>query len=301
MDKSALVIHGGAFIPTSLSISDSGVRDRIAALHEALREGFSILKAGGSALDAAMRAVVIMENNPLFNAGKGAVLATNGTAELDACVMDGTTGGCGGVSAVKTIRNPVLAARMVMERSAHSILCAAGAENFAREQGLEIVSNDYFITPERQKQLEDALRRQQFDAAKGLSTVGAAARDRDGRLAAATSTGGLTAKLPGRVSDSSIAGAGTWAADGVCALSCTGTGDVFIRNATARDVACRVEYGRTTLPDAVRESLAQVASAGGTGGIVALAPDGRAVMSYNSSAMSRGFILADEEPFAAVL
>lgn len=301
MDKSALVIHGGAFVPTSLSISDSGVRDRVAALHEVLREGLSVLKSGGSALDAAVRAIIIMENNPLFNAGKGAVLSTNGKAELDACVMDGTTGRCGGVSTVKTIRNPVLAARAVMERSPHAILCAEGAEEFARAQGLEIVTNEYFVTTERQEQLAEALRRRQFDAAKGLSTVGAVARGGDGRLAAATSTGGLTAKLAGRVSDSSVAGAGTWAADGVCALSCTGTGDVFLRNATARDVACRIEYGRKSLVESVRESLGAVKSAGGVGGIVALAPDGPAVMEYNTSAMSRGFVLADQEPFAAVL
>ncbi|HTK84238.1 MAG TPA: isoaspartyl peptidase/L-asparaginase [Patescibacteria group bacterium] len=301
MDKSALVIHAGAFIPTSMSISDGGVKDRVAALHEALREGFAVLSGGGSALDAAIRAVIIMENNPLFNAGKGAVLTTEGIAELDACVMNGTSGRCGGVSTVKTIRNPVLAARAVMEHSPHSILCAMGAEQFAREQGLEMVANDYFVTRERQEQLEEALKRKRFDAAKGLSTVGAAARDPAGRLAAATSTGGLTGKLPGRVSDSSIAGAGTWAADGVCALSCTGTGDVFIRNATAREVACRVEYGGGKLAEAARESLARVKSAGGTGGIVALAPDGPAVMEYNTSAMSRGFVLASGEPFAAVL
>ncbi len=301
MDKSALVIHGGAFIPTSLSISDDGVRDRVAALHEALQEGFAKLRGGGSALDAVVRAVTVMENNPLFNAGIGAVLTAEGVAELDAGVMDGATGRCGGVSGVKTIKNPVLAARAVLERSPHSILCASGAEQFAREQGLEMVANDYFVTRERQEQLDEALKRKRFDAAKGLSTVGAAARDRLGRLAAATSTGGLTGKLPGRVSDSSIAGAGTWAADGVCALSCTGTGDIFIRNATARDVACRIEYGRVSLAEAVRESLARVKSAGGVGGIVALGPDGPPVIDYNTSAMSRGFVLAGEESFAAVL
>jgi L-asparaginase / beta-aspartyl-peptidase len=300
MEPFALVIHGGAMIGLSSSLSESARRERIAALHESLRQGFEILAGGGSALDAAIRAVTVMEDCPLFNAGRGAVLASNGTVEMDAAVMDGASGRCGGVSAVMTIKNPILAARAVMDRSPHSLLCARGAESFAGDQGLELADNSYFQTEERRRALEEVLAGKRFEAARALGTVGAAARDKDGNLAAATSTGGLTGKLPGRVSDSSIAGAGTWAANGVCALSCTGTGDVFIRNATARDIACMAEYKGMPLAAAIRAGLDKVAKAGGTGGVIGLGPRGPAIMDYNTDAMSRGFLQDGGEPFAAI-
>jgi L-asparaginase / beta-aspartyl-peptidase len=210
------------------------------------------------------------------------------------------TGRCGGVSAVTTIKNPVLAARAVMDQSPHSLICGHGAESFAAAGGLDMVDNSYFLTRERRRQLDEALKAKEFSAVRGLSTVGAVARDADGNLAAATSTGGLTAKLPGRVSDSSVAGAGTWAANGVCALSCTGTGDVFLRNATARDVACMMEYKGLNLADAARGGLDKVKKSGGMGGIIGLAPEGGPVMEFNSTGMSRGFMRDGAESFAAI-
>jgi len=300
MEPFALVIHGGAMVGPSSSLTESARQERIAALHESLRRGFELLAGGGTALDAAIRAVMVMEDCPLFNAGRGAVLAANGTVEMDAAVMDGETDRCGGVSAVMTIKNPILAARAVMDYSPHSLLCARGAESFARDQGLELADNSYFQTEERRQALEEALTGKRFEAARSLGTVGAVARDKNGNLAAATSTGGLTGKLPGRVSDSSIAGAGTWAVNGVCALSCTGTGDVFIRNATARDVACLVEYKGMPLSAAIRTGLDKVAKAGGTGGMIGLGPQGPAIMDYNTDAMSRGFRQDGAEPFATI-
>ncbi len=287
MSQTSLVIHGGGL---SFAPSHEDREAREAALKEALKEGMAILRQDGHALDAAIKAVMVMEDCPLFNAGKGSVLAADGAIEMDACVMDGQTGRCGGVSAVQTVKNPVQAARAVMDHSPHSLLCAAGAEAFAAAQKLEIVDKSYFFTEERRRSLEKALKRRAFEASESLGTVGAAAYDKNGNLAAATSTGGLTAKMPGRVSDSSIAGAGTWAANNLCALSCTGTGDLFIRQATARDVACLMEYKKRPLKEATAEALARIKAAGGTGGIVALDAGGQVVMDYNTLGMSRGWI-----------
>ena len=287
MNKTGLVIHGGAGAHFGgLTESESAARHQ--ALRDIAARGQDILQRGGGALDAVTEAVRLLEDCPLFNAGKGAVFAANGVIELDACVMDGRTGACGGVSAAQTIKNPVLAARAVMEQSPHSLLCGRGAEEYAAGRGLDIVDNDYFHTLERRQGLEEALQKQ-FRAEAALGTVGAVALDRQGHLAAATSTGGLTAKLPGRVSDSSIAGAGTWAADGLCALSCTGTGDIFIRNATARDVACLMEYKGFPLAQAAAEGLRKVRAAGGAGGIIGIDAEGGVVMDFNTSGMCRGW------------
>ncbi len=297
--KACLVIHGGA----GEVFGDNAAAGETAAYHDALRraleQGWTLLDRRGSALDAVTETVCVLEDNPLFNAGKGAVLSSNGVAELDASIMDGREGRCGGVSNLHTVKNPILAARAVMEQTPHSILCAQQADDFAAAQGLERVDNSYFITPRRQKELADALHKNQKKAAGG-GTVGAVARDRQGNLAAATSTGGMTARLPGRVSDSSIPGAGTWADDKTCALSCTGTGDIFIRNATARDVACLMEYKNMPLRDAVAQGLRAIKEAGGKGGIIGVDAAGNIVMDFTTKSMFRG-CAGDDAPLMTAI
>jgi beta-aspartyl-peptidase (threonine type) len=286
----SLVIHGGAGKAAPLSPEAQLLRHE--ALRDVLNAGFAVLKNGGGALDAVTAAVAALEDCPFFNAARGAVIAADGGIELDASVMDGTSGKAGGVSAVKTIRNPVLAARAVMERTPHTLLCGEGADRFAADSGLAVASTDYFRTPERVQDWERQRGGRVFDAASALGTVGAAAIDAEGNLAAATSTGGLTNKMNGRVSDSSIPGAGTWARNGVCALSCTGTGDIFIRNSTAFDVGALMQYRALPFDLAVRTALDKVKDAGGTGGIVGIGAAGQIVMDFNTPGMNRGFIAA---------
>jgi beta-aspartyl-peptidase (threonine type) len=293
MMKPVLVIHGGAGKSpvTPLSAEDSAART--AALAHVLSSGFAVLRDGGSALDAVTVAVTLLEDCPFFNAGHGAVITAGGGVELDASIMDGTSGKAGGVSAVRTIKNPILAARAVMERTAHTLLCAEGADNFAAASGLAIVDNEYFKTAHRMSEWEAMRDDKVFNASKGLGTVGAVAMDAAGALAAATSTGGLTNKMLGRVSDSSVPGAGTWARNGVCALSCTGTGDIFIRNNTAFDAAAMVQYRGFSLDESCRTVLAKVKDAGGEGGIIGIDAAGRPVMDFNTGGMNRGWISDD--------
>lgn len=306
MNMPILVIHGGAGTVDPTSLPPGYIDDRRTALRSITDDAWTILAGGGTALDAVTHAVRLLENCPLFNAGHGAVLNREGAAELDASIMDGSTGRYGGISAVRTVKNPVLGARAVMEKSPHSLLCGPGAEAFARDYGLTMVDNGYFITDERRQALADFLKEENmtctgYQAQKALSTVGAVARDRTGHLAAATSTGGLTGKLPGRVSDSSVAGAGTWADDKTCALSCTGTGDVFIRNATSRDIACLMAYRNIPLSDAVAEGLRKVTFAGGMGGIIGISADGDIVMDCTARTMSRAWRTEKQPTIAAVV
>ncbi len=297
MGTISLVIHGGAGSGfAKLTTEERRVRQE--GLRAALVQGFGILKAGGNALDAVTKAVCVLEDCPHFNAGHGAVLAADGTAELDASIMDGTTGNAGGVTSIKRIRNPVTGARAVMEKTPHTIIGGTSAERIAQEAGLALVENVYFITPERQRGWEDARQEKTFVAARALGTVGAAAIDSSGHMAAATSTGGLMNKIPGRVSDSAIPGAGTWAQDSVCAISCTGTGDIFIRTAAARHAAALVEYRGMSLPEACRAALDEVAEYGGCGGMIGIDAMGRVVMEFNTEGMYRGYMTADREtPF----
>jgi beta-aspartyl-peptidase (threonine type) len=253
-----------------------------AALMEALEAGFAKLKHG-SAMDAVCAAVVELEDNPLFNAGRGACYNTDEKHELDASVMDGATLRAGAVAAVSRIRNPVLAARAVMERSKHVLLVGRGAERFAGKHGIVLVPEDYFSTKERLVAL-----RKNLEGHHG--TVGAVAIDGGGNLAAATSTGGYTGKLPGRVGDSPIIGAGNYADNEACAISGTGLGEAFIRGVLAYDVAARMKYLREPLGKAAGVAMKKLAGLRGDGGLIAIDRRGNIVMPFNSEGMYRGAI-----------
>jgi len=287
----ALAIHGGAgVIPRHLLNECESEYQR--TLEAALGAGYSILERGGSSLDAVMAAVRTLEDDPLFNAGHGAALTHAGTAELDAAVMDGRQLRAGAVAAVRRVRNPVELARCVMERSPHVLLVGDGAEEFALEEGMVLVPNDYFRTPKRVQELEQHLRRNplvDLAPAPHQGTVGAVARDAGGDLAAATSTGGTTGKRPGRVGDSPLIGAGTYAKNGVCAVSTTGHGEAFIRAVAAYHICCALEHRQLTLAGAVREMLHDILPAlGGQGGIIAVDGAGNIVTDFSTEGMFRG-------------
>ena len=253
-----------------------------AGLAQALDAGHEVLKGGGKSLDAVCAAVVALEDLPLFNAGRGACYNTDEKHELDASVMDGATLRAGAVAAVSRIRNPVLAARAVMEKSRHVLLVGRGAERFARQHGLTLVDDSYFHTRSRLTAL-----RKKIEGHHG--TVGAVALDADGHLAAATSTGGYTGKLPGRVGDSPIIGAGNYA-DDACAVSGTGIGEAFIRGVLAHDVAARMRYLGEPLAKAARAAMKKLAALKADGGLIAVDRRGNIVMPFNSGGMYRAAI-----------
>lgn len=277
----ALAIHGGAGTMARRKMTSALAARYEHALAQALDAGFKVLKRG-SGLDAVCAAVVELEDNALFNAGRGACYNAEEQHELDAAVMDGATRRAGAVAAVSRIRNPVLAARAVMGKSRHVLLVGRGAERFAREHGIRMAPASYFATRSRLL----ALRRR---VAGHHGTVGAVALDGDGHLAAATSTGGYTGKLPGRVGDSPLIGAGTYA-DELCAVSCTGLGEAFIRAVAAHDVSARMRYRREKLAAASAAALAAIAALGGDGGLIAVDRRGNIVMPFNSEGMYRGAI-----------
>lgn len=288
--RAVLVLHGGAGTIDRDAMTPELEAAYRAALEEALRAGHAVLSRGGRALDAVEAALLPLEDSPLFNAGHGAVLTADRVCELDASVMDGATGLAGAVAGVRTVRHPIRAARAVMEHSEHVLLAGAGADAFAREQGLEQVDNAWFQTERRRQQLEQALADDKF------GTVGCVALDQEGHLAAGTTTGGMTAKRYGRVGDSPIIGAGTWAEDGVCGVSATGWGEFFIRGAVASTVAARMRFGGASLAEAAHATIhGDLTSRGGTGGIVALDADGRVAAPFNTPGMYRGWITAEGE------
>jgi len=256
------------------------------ALEWALDAGHQILARGGRSLDAVSAAVVTLEDDPLFNAGRGAVYNSAGKHELDASIMDGATLRAGAVAAVSRIRNPVLAARAVMEKSPHLLLVGEGAEQFARQHGLPLVRNTYFSTQERREAFRKGLKRHH-------GTVGAVALDRHGDLAAATSTGGYTGKLPGRVGDSPLVGAGTYADNSSCAVSATGWGEAFIRIVLAHEISARMQHLKETLSQAALSALKKISRIGGDGGLIALDRRGNLAMPFNSEGMLRACIHAD--------
>lgn len=265
------------------------------ALLHGLRTGYSLLEKGASAVDAVAQAVKILEDFPIFNAGRGSVLASDGRIQMDASIMCGKTFRCGAVTLVERIRNPIMAARLVMERTPHRILGGADADQFAFENGLEMEEPEYFKIPHRVEQLKEAQERGliqlDHDLGEGgdnSNTVGAVALDAKGHLAAATSTGGLTNKLPGRVSDSSIIGAGTYANNETLAISATGTGDVFIQNVSCYDAHALMAYGKASLSEACNQILARVHLHNGRGGVIALNRAGEVFMGFNSGGMFRG-------------
>jgi L-asparaginase / beta-aspartyl-peptidase len=286
----AIAIHGGAGTLSRGDLPAEQEREYVAGLECALDAGYAVLERGGASLDAAIAAVCVLEDNPLFNAGRGAVLNRDGVAELDASVMDGRTLGAGAVTGLKHVKNPIELARLVMDESPHVMLVGEGAEDFARTQGVEFVSNEYFRTPVRQKQLQRLLggvvTRENELAAFG--TVGAVALDGQGNLAAATSTGGMTGKRWGRVGDSPVIGAGTYANNASCAVSATGHGEYFIRSVLAHDISAQVEYLNASLETAVGTVLAKMARLGGNGGVIAIDKRGEIVLEFNSEGMFRG-------------
>jgi beta-aspartyl-peptidase (threonine type) len=285
----AIAVHGGA---GTLARDTSPEQERayLDGLGAALDAGHAVLERRGSSLDAAIAAVVVLEDNPLFNAGLGAVLDRDGVATLDASVMDGETLGAGAVSGLKHVKNPIELARVVMRKSPHVMLVGEGAEEFARAQGVEMVSNEYFRTPVRQAQLQRLLRGavEKENDLVAFGTVGAVALDALGNLAAATSTGGMTGKRWGRVGDSPIIGAGTYADNASCAVSATGHGEYFIRAVVAHDICAQMRYAGLPLAESVTSTLTRMKALGGNGGVISIDARGGIVMDFNSEGMFRG-------------
>ena len=286
----AIAIHGGAGTLAAADLTPENERAYRGGLERALRAGFVVLDAGGTALDAAVTAVQVLEEEPLFNAGRGAVLAANGLHELDASVMDGRDLSAGAVTGLRHVRSPIELARLVMERSPHVMLAGSGAEEFALEQGLQPVPNSHFATERRRLELERMLQGQAEAGRESLmGTVGAVALDAAGNLAAATSTGGMTGKKWGRVGDSPIIGAGTYAANDCCAVSATGHGEFFIRASVAHEIAALMRYRGLGVVEAADEVvMQQLVRLGGSGGVIAVGRDGRIAMPFNSEGMLRG-------------
>jgi beta-aspartyl-peptidase (threonine type) len=307
-----IVIHTGSGAFTLAGLADRREPMRV-AMTVALSAGHRVLAGGGTSLDAVQAAIVVLEDSPLFNAGKGAVFTHEGTNELDSSIMDGAGHRAGAVAGVKRIKNPILLARLVMEKSPHVMMTGDGADAFAREQGgIEFVDPKYFHTDRAWDALQRALDEERQTTKTGASarpamerdapgsyfgTVGAVALDRRGNLAAGTSTGGMTNKRFGRVGDSPIVGAGTYASNGSCGISATGHGEFFIRYTVAHDICARVEYKGMSVQAAAAEVVQQVLKpAGGEGGVVGLDRAGNVAMSFNSTGMGRGYIGPDGEP-----
>jgi beta-aspartyl-peptidase (threonine type) len=299
-----LAIHGGAGTLPRAEMRGAAELNYRAGLQEALDAGFAVLQAGGTSLDAVTQAVVLLEDNPLFNAGRGAVFTLDGRNELDAAIMDGSNLKAGAVCGLTRIRNPILLARSVMEQSDNVMLAGEGAEEFALSRGFSFVPQSFFYTPERWKQLERIRGGDTGLSALTIShvgTVGAVARDLAGRLAAATSTGGMTGKRYQRIGDSPIIGAGTYADDRSCAVSATGHGEVFIRAAVAHDICARMRFGGRSLAEAVREVvLEELAALHGEGGVVAIDARGEIAVEFNSEGMFRASRRAGAEPQIAI-
>jgi len=304
-----LVIHGGAGTILRSQRTAELEKEYTASLEEALAVGQSILEKGGKAIDAVEATVRVLEDNPLFNAGKGAVFTHEGRNELDAAIMDGRTLAAGSVAGVTTIRNPITAARAVMEKSEHVLLSGKGAEQFAKEQGIEIVDPSYFYTPERWRSLQRALERDSLKQLKQQAsllkmaeenelikkdrygTVGAVALDMEGNLAAATSTGGMNNKKWGRIGDAPIIGAGTYANNSTVAISCTGWGEYYIRLVMAKTISDQIEYANRSLQDAANEMvMVKLPKLGGDGGLIAVDKSGNIAMPFCTEGMYRGYI-----------
>jgi len=313
MNKIALAIHGGAGTIHKSEMTAALEKEYRTGLENALRKGFEILQKNGSALDAVEAAVVELENFPLFNAGKGSVFTHEGKNEMDAAIMDGKKFKAGAAAFVQNVKNPIKLARLVMERTEHCLLAGEGANEFAHECRVEFETDEYFFTEHRYRQLLTAIEagRVQLDHTSGeeegknpkskianpksLGTVGAVACDTKGNLAAATSTGGMTNKKFGRIGDTPIIGAGTYAENATCAVSCTGHGEFFMLGVTAFDVAARMKYKNLSLEDASREAIERLTEINGEGGFIAVDALGNVVLPFNSEGMYRGFITADGE------
>jgi beta-aspartyl-peptidase (threonine type) len=288
--KWRLVIHGGAGSERIAHDDPAHEASARAGLADALDAGSSILANGGSAIDAVEAAARRLEENPCFNAGRGSVLTEDGEVELDAAIMDGRARQAGAVSGIKTTRAPISLARRLMEHGPHVFLSGAAADRFAAVAGIEQVPNDFFILPERRRQLEEALAAGSKADPIKYGTVGAVAVDVQGNVAAATSTGGITAKRWGRVGDSPLIGAGTYADNRAAAISATGSGEYFIRAVAAHEVAARIRLGGEGLQQAIDAVLADIEALGGKGGLIAVGPNGEAAWGFTTPAMYRGMV-----------
>jgi beta-aspartyl-peptidase (threonine type) len=314
--KIRFVIHGGAGTILKSEMSAEREREYRAKLTEALMTGYNILKRGGAGLDAVEATIRLMEDSPLFNAGKGAVFTNAGTNELDASIMDGKTLKAGAVASLKHIKNPISLARLVMEKSKHVMMVGEGAETFAKQQGIQLVPQSYFYTESRWKglQREKALEEEKNKTPKdkkqerqhaervdhAYGTVGAVALDGDGNIAAGTSTGGMTNKKWGRVGDSPIIGAGTYANNQTCGVSATGDGEYFIRLSVAHDLSTLLEYKGLSLKEGADAVIEKVGKLGGEGGLIAIDKAGNIAMSFNSAGMYRGHVTADGQPVVEI-
>lgn len=308
-----LVIHGGAGVIPKEDLTPEKEKAARATLDAALLAGHSVLARGGKSLDAVIAAIKILEDSPLFNAGKGSVLTAEGTVGMDASIMDGATHKAGACADVKHVKNPIELARLVMDRTPHVLLAGDGAERLAKEHGLALMPPDYFITEHRRLQLQRIQRQEkeksekaggkkvQRDGLESIGTVGAVALDKHGNLAAGTSTGGMVNKRFGRVGDSPIIGAGTYADNLTCAVSGTGHGEFFIRGVVCYDIAAKMKYQGVALTNAADEVvMRQLKDAGGRGGVIAVDAKGNVAMPFNSEGMYRGVIRADGKPWTAI-
>ena len=290
-----LVVHGGAGVILPENITDVQEMEITAALDSALKVGGAILNEGGTALDAITQSIIILENSPHFNAGKGSVLNHEGGFELDASIMEGANLEAGAIAGVKTVKNPILLARGVMEKSEHVMLSGEGADTFANELGLEQVDQSYFFTQRRYDALQKILEKEENTDHK-YGTVGAVALDRKGNLAAGTSTGGMTNKKYNRIGDSPVIGAGTYADNEGCAVSSTGHGEYFIRHAVAHDLSARVKYSGADLQSAASKIIHEVLpKTGGKGGLIAIDSYGNYAMPFNTAGMFRGVVTPDSK------
>ncbi|PTT03737.1 beta-aspartyl-peptidase [Pedobacter sp. HMWF019] len=308
--KYVMVIHGGAGTILKKNMTPEKEAAYTAALTLALQKGYELIKAGKTSLDAVEAAIHVLEDSPLFNAGKGAVFTHDGRNEMDAAIMDGKTLMAGAVAGVTVIRNPISAARAVMEKSEHVMMVGPGAEAFAKQAGLTIVDPKYFFTEERWKGLQEAIKEDSVKAVLDhgskksmklgtinrdykFGTVGAVALDHMGNLAAGTSTGGMTNKKYGRVGDSPIIGAGTYANNETAGISCTGWGEFYIRNVVAHDISAMMEYKKMSVSDASKAVLDKVGKMGGDGGLIAMDRKGNVAMPFNTEGMYRGTVTAE--------
>ena len=297
----ALVIHGGAGVIHKSEMTQERTDAYKAKLNEALELGAKRLREGANAVDVVVEVVNVLEDSPLFNAGKGAVFTHDKKNELDASIMEGRNLNAGAVAGVMDIKNPITAAREVMENSKHVFLSGNGASEFAKKQGLEMVDRSYFYTKTRYesllKLLEKERKRSDID---NIGTVGCAALDINGNLCAGTSTGGMTNKRYGRIGDTPVIGAGTYANNKTCAVSCTGHGEYYIRLGFARDISALMEYKGMTLKEACNEEIRKLSELKGTGGVIAVDRKGNIVMDFNTPGMYRGFIKSSGEKKIAI-
>lgn len=299
--KYAIVIHGGAGVMSKSRMNEERRTEYKTKLNEALELGEELLKNGAKATDVVVKVINILEDSPLFNAGKGAVFTHDAKNELDASIMEGNTLNAGAVAGVSDIKNPINAAREVMYNSEHVLLSGKGASEFAKKQGLEIVPGDYFYTKSRRESLERLLKKERERTEKdNMGTVGCAVLDTHGNLSAGTSTGGMTNKKYGRIGDAPIIGAGTYANNKTCAISCTGHGEYYIRLGFARDISALMEYKNLTVSAACREEIRKLSELKGTGGVIAVDAYGNIAMEFNTSGMFRGFINSNGEKEIAI-